>query len=73
MQQGFTRQRRGRTEPGPHPWGCKTSSLVLIPKVSLVRDGKELVAVSPRYLLIYLAIFSTAIVTLSEGQESEHT
>ena len=73
MQQGFVRWRRGRTDPEPHPWGCKTSSLVLIPEVSLVRDGNELVAVLPRYLLIYPAIFSTAIVTLSEAREWEHT
>lgn len=55
MQRHFTRWQRGRTDPEPHPWGCKTSSLVLIPKVSLVQDGNELTAVLPHHLPIYPA------------------
>lgn len=73
MRRSLARWRRSRTDPEPHPRGCKTSSPVLIPEVSLVRDGNEFVAALPCYLPIYLAIFSAAIVTLSEAREQEHT
>lgn len=68
-QGGFAGWQRGRTKPGPCPLGWEASG----PKISLMRCGNELPAVSQAQLLIYRAGFSPAVVTLSEAREQEHT